>query len=446
MRRTTICRSDGARVVAAFALLLAAAPLAAQAPTMITRPIQQARHAAALAGQHTAQEQQPSAQQPAAPAQQRPTQQPSQQPQRPAAAAQGQGRPLGAPPETHTVQQGETLWSLAHQFLGDPLLWPEIYRLNTNVVEDPHWIFPGEELRLIAPPEQPAASAAPAAAPAPSGNVSITPTADTARPAAAPATPLPSTDAPTIFAARARVEEANVLGAQEQRAYRAVRAGEYYSAGFVADRSALESGMLGGNLDKAALRRLSARTTAGLYASVIVAPPAGQAYKRGDLLLAYDAEQTIIGYGDVIRPLGLLRVNADGENGQAVAATVTALYNAVRLGTHLLKVPAYHYDSSVRAVPTDSGVEGQVIGTRRHGEITSVQDVLFVNIGADDGVHLGDIFRIGAAASQGVPARAQAEAIVVHTRAKTATLIVLQVSQPDIRPGAAARQVRRMPS
>jgi hypothetical protein len=46
--------------------------------------------------------------------------------------------------------------------------------------------------------------------------------------------------------------------------------------------------------------------------------------------------------------------------------------------------------------------------------------------------------------------REQAKALVVHTDAKTATLVVLQVTQPDIRAGATAgataRQIRRMPS
>ncbi len=104
MRRTTICRSERAALLALVAGLLAGGGLAP-----------------ALAAQDTTQ------------------------------AAQDTTRAAPAPgqiPASHTVSKGETLWSIAQLYFTDPLLWPEIYRLNTALIDDPHWIYPGEVLNL----------------------------------------------------------------------------------------------------------------------------------------------------------------------------------------------------------------------------------------------------------------------------------------------------------
>jgi hypothetical protein len=67
------------------------------------------------------------------------------------AAAQGIDRsviPLAPDaPERYVVQPGDTLWDISARFLRDPWYWPEIWYVNPQV-ENPHLIYPGDELAL----------------------------------------------------------------------------------------------------------------------------------------------------------------------------------------------------------------------------------------------------------------------------------------------------------
>lgn len=49
---------------------------------------------------------------------------------------------------THTVVTGDTLWDLASSYLGDSSLWPQIYAINTNIISNPHWIYPGQVIHI----------------------------------------------------------------------------------------------------------------------------------------------------------------------------------------------------------------------------------------------------------------------------------------------------------
>ncbi len=364
----------------------------------------------------------------------------------------------GATPQTHTVKPGDTLWSLAQQYLGDPLLWPEIYRLNTDVVEDPHWIYPGEVLRLnpsagvsaVPAQDTPApVAAAPAEAPAGAPPAAGEPAPEAAAPAAMPAEE-PAEDQAAIFPSGRRVNSVEMtLRAYTERNYRPLRRSEFYRAGFLTEGQRLPFGRV---LGRTAPSQINARQNNGwmrLYDEVALSPPPGAQYNVGDSLLLATLPSEIEDYGDVVHPTGVVRV-IRVDAGRPIGSVVQA-FDAITLGQYVLPLEAYADGGNARAVPVADGVEGRVIGWQDRMDLTTPQKYLFLDRGRKDGLAKGDLVELRrkpGLLKDGTVATDEPIALlqVVHVRDRSATAIVLTERYGDIPVGTRARQVAKLPS
>lgn len=348
-------------------------------------------------------------------------------------------------PDTYTVRPGDTLWALAQRFMGDPFLWPEIYRLNTSVVEDPHWIYPGEVLRLAG-----------------SANVASVPANDTPIPAdtsmaavdtvtVAVAEPEPAADdsAEPLFP-RAGASHVNAnLQAAERAPYRPLRPGEFYASGFLTEGRSLPFGKLLGYTVPSQIGSGPLKPSILLYSQVVVQAPSGASYQVGDSLIALTADLSIPDHGKIVAPTGLLRITRQVDGGYV--AVVEAVYGRMMAGQAVLPAERFTPAGAVRPVAVADGIQATVLGGQEKQTLSGPMDVLFLDKGRQEGVAPGDIFelrRIGTVHGDGTVdvAATMATVQVVRVGDHSATVRILSVTAPNIPAGTTARQVAKLPS
>jgi len=386
-----------------------------------------------------------------------------------AAAFQGQV------PASHTVSRGETLWSISQMYFNDPLLWPEIYRLNTAVIEDPHWIYPGEVLNLsemitvaqggdtvVARPDTTPAAADTAVRAAPSDTVPAVVPLDTAAIDTIPADtttfvvePPPPTNVAesreTIFDRRRTNQQIvqDVLRAYVHQPYRPLRAGEFYAAGFLSEEERLPWGRVLGATAQSAIPRLTDRTSATTFQEISVRPPRNASYHVGDSLLIARIDRTVAygRWGDVVVPTGIARVTS--IESEQVLAVVVAQFDRVHENQLAMPLEPFRDPGHVRPTPVEQGLTGRLLDPRDPHSLAGAQQYFFIDKGRRDGVTLGDVFEVFKPA-QGYAGSASEEVravmMIVHTREKSATGLLLQINHPGLDRGLPVRLIKKMPS
>jgi LysM repeat protein len=359
-------------------------------------------------------------------------------------------------PKTHTVKKGDTLWDLAQKYLNDPFRWPEIYRLNTDIVQDPHWIYPNEVLKLPGY----VAVALPGIADSTKAKVEITPvtpspldTARVSRPAGvfgfSRAQPQAGVS-PTVMATNDTA--ARPAAASMQTPMPTVRYGDYLRAPWVDNRKGpLVWGRILGAADLPGIDVPRQLTRFQLNDRILIAPPTGSVAPEKDLYLAYHNGPTIEGFGQVIVPTGVVEVIRPPVNGDAAIARVIQMFGEVNERDRLML-----FDSSVvritgQPVPVKNGREGTVRWILDEPVLPAPTYFIILTLSSQDAVKPGDEVEIvrprKKAADEGLfgtPEVYVARAQIIRVTAEGSTAMIKSMDQPKIEAGMIARVVAKM--
>lgn len=369
---------------------------------------------------------------------------------------------------SHTVKRGDTLWDLAKLYLGDSFLWPEIYRLNSDMIDDPHWIYPGEVLKLPVPGSTPpvVAEAPPvkqAGEPVPAAPV---PTVPVPQPSAAPVSssatgapipvyepPVGVLDGPTVFPRQLVTVATMQRRAKKEEPMPTVTLGTFISAPFV-ERSGGPRGA--GHIQKivnlsVTLAGQNEKDRAQPQDELLISPPAGSAASEGDRYITYALGPYVEDLGQVIVPTGVVEVTRAPRDREAAVARVTRMFGEIMADQRLMP-----YDSTALHIfghpePVNDSAVTKVRLVTGMPILPGLQDYLVVELTTRDGIKLGDEFELFEPRhhSEGadyldpdIPiARAQA----VRVTSYGTTLMITGEKHPKIEAGTLVRRVATMP-
>jgi LysM repeat protein len=336
-----------------------------------------------------------------------------------------------AAPKTHVVKRGDTLWGIAKLYLGDPFLWPEIYRLNTDIIEDPHWIYPGESLKL------------------PGEAAKVIAAAPTKAPTAPAAQPAPK---PTVTPAEPVTPADTVQAALLVQARSLVRTGEYAAAPWVDKQGGPSvSGYVMQNADIPGIASAD-QSRMNLYDRVVFAPPSGAAATERTLYLAYRLGPVLENLGQVVIPTGIIQVTRSPRDGEAGMGRVVKMFGEMLQGNRLIP-----YDSTAAIVngsltPVANGKSGKVRWILGEHVLPRLQNYIVLDMSKSDGVNTGDQIELyqprqGPTETRqlAVPEISIARAQVLRVTSYGATAIITGQEQPKIQEGTAARVAAKIP-
>ena len=334
------------------------------------------------------------------------------------------------PQGTHTVVRDDTLWDLAQRYYQNPFEWRVIWNANRDVVDDPNWIYPAEVLVIPGLPGEGAPVDEPVTEP--EEEIEGVPI-DLVPFGLRQARPVAQGDRTVFFndtagARRSYVQEsrdAQTLAVSQDRVFSAPRLinleGDPEHTGRITGFA--ESGK------RAATIRSFDRVRVEMPAPARV----------GALLQLFRVEGTIEDVGQVVIPTGVAEVQTIGDG--EVVAVVIKEYQRIQPGDFVGPVPAFDLRTGQEARQVSGGSEAMIVGLAGNQVLTDVGHVVFLDLGSQDGIKVGDEFVLF---GEAVRTSTEGHVQVIGVQGTVSAARVMSMRDDVFRQGVVVRLVRTL--
>lgn len=330
----------------------------------------------------------------------------------------------------HTVKRGDTLWDIAKFYLKDPFRWREVFHANTDIVKNPHWIYPGQVLTIDG------AAVKPEVAARTDSQGFVVAQIQTRAQAA------------TVFASQDNATEQHFVASNRIPPALTVRPGEYEAAPYVVSGTApLGAGTVIGPVDVPALG-LSSDAGYRTFDRIYITAPAGTSFSVGERVVVARTEATITDVGRVVEPTGIMQIDSIGTGNRA-AAVIVKQFSTITAGQAIV-LPGQSFESTTtRPVAGSFPLTARLLWIKGSPRLPSVQSYVVLSADQAQGVRLGDQFTLfdDGRFSDGsrAPLAATATVTIVRVTPFAATGMVVRQTQPEIRVGMPSRLTAKMP-